>query len=337
MRHLRTALGFALSAALLWWTLRDVAPATVWDVLRASDGWLLAACTVVGTLIFPLRARRWRPILAPATGALALGPLWRSTAIGMMINNVAPLRAGEFARAYALTREVPHVPLTTALGSLAVDRLFDALVVFIMMFAAMLDPRFPADARVAGRTIPELAAGGLVVISAALAIAYTVVLSPEHVLRLIRRVTDRLIPRHAERITTLARQGIRSLGVLREGRQFVAVLLWTAAHWGTHALALYLGFLAVGIQIPLSAAFFLQGVLAIGVAVPSSPGFFGVFEAAATIGLAVYGVPPALAVSWALGYHLLTFVPITMFGAMYFARLGLSLGGVQGARRRSAE
>ena len=54
------------------------------------------------------------------------------------MNNVFPFRAGEFARAFALSREVPRVPITTALGSLAVDRIFDAIVLLAMMFGAML-------------------------------------------------------------------------------------------------------------------------------------------------------------------------------------------------------
>ena len=88
--------------------------------------------------------------------------------------------------------------------------------------------------------------------------------------------------------------------------------------------------------MPFTAALFLQGVLGIGVAIPSSPGFFGVFESFATVGLGVYGVPKDLAVSWAIGYHLLSFIPITVFGAVYFARLGLSIGAVTGAKAEAA-
>ena len=85
----------------------------------------------------------------------------------------------------------------------------------------------------------------------------------------------------------------------------------------------WLGFKAVGIDVPFSAANFLQGIIAVGVALPSSPGFFGVFEAAAKVGLEVYGVDGREAVSWAIGFHILSFIPITVIGLYYFARLGL--------------
>lgn len=336
MRSWKTWVGFALSALLLWWTLKGVEASAVWGVLRTSNAWLFATCTVVATCIFPLRARRWRPILEPVAGPLPFGPLWRSTAIGMMMNNVFPMRAGEFGRAFALTREVPRVALTTSLSSLGVDRVFDALVLFGMMFAAMLDPRFPTGATIAGQSIPQLARGGIVLLFLLLVLCYAVVLQPARVTGLVGSVMGRIAPRFADTAVGFVELGIGGLAVLRDTRRFVAVLLWAIAHWAVHALGLYLGFLAVGLAVPFSAALFLQGVLGIGVALPSSPGFFGVFEAAAVAGLGIYGVPRDLAISWALGYHLLSFIPITVMGAMYFARLGLSFGNVRGAQASSA-
>jgi uncharacterized protein (TIRG00374 family) len=325
---LKSVVGIGLSALILWFTLRGVDLGHVLDVLRRSDWLLFAACTVAATCIFPLRARRWRTILEPVAGSLPFGPLWRSTAIGMMMNNVFPLRAGEFARAFALTREVPRVLLTASFGSLAVDRIFDAIVLLAMMFGAMLDPAFPVGVTLVGRTIPELAAGGIGLVAALLAVCYAMVLQHDRVLGLVGRVARRVAPAHEATLVRFVEHGVGSLAVLKDTRRFIAVLWWAAAHWLVHAIALYLGFLAVGIDVPFSAALFLQGILGIGVAIPSSPGFFGVFEGAATVGLAVYHVPRELAVSWALGYHILSFIPITVMGAVYFARLGLSASGI---------
>lgn len=333
----KSALGIALSAGLLWWTLRGVSLMAVWEVLRHSNWLLFAVCTIVATSIFPLRARRWRTILEPVAGPIAFGPLWRSTAIGMMMNNIFPFRAGEFARAFSLTREVPRVPITTALGSLAVDRIFDAIVLLAMMFGAMLDPAFPAGVTLVGRTVPQLAAGGIGLVVALLMVCYAMVLQHARVMQMVSWIARHLVPKHEAMLVRFVEHGVGGLAVLKDSRRFLAVLWWAAAHWLVHAIGLYLGFLAVGLTVPFSAALFLQGVLGIGVAVPSSPGFFGVFEFAATIGLAVYGVPPALAVSWAIGYHLLTFLPITVFGAVYFARLGLSVGGVATAKETTPE
>jgi len=64
----RGALGIALSAGALWWTLHDVDLAKVWRVLSSSNLALWIACTTAATAIFPLRARRWAALLEPVAG-----------------------------------------------------------------------------------------------------------------------------------------------------------------------------------------------------------------------------------------------------------------------------
>jgi len=68
-----------------------------------------------------------------------------------------------------------------------------------------------------------------------------------------------------------------------------------------------------------------------------APGFFGVFETFGKYGLGIYGVPPDTAVTWAIGFHFLSYVPITMIGAWYFVRAGLSMHDLGGAERAATE
>ena len=87
---------------------------------------------------------------------------------------------------------------------------------------------------------------------------------------------------------------------------------------------LALAFRAFGIDgVPFAGAVFLQSLVAFAAAIPSSPGFFGPFEAAAVAGLALWSVPKEQAVSFAVGYHLGGFVPVTLAGVYYVWRLGL--------------
>lgn len=335
---LRGALGIVLSVALLAFALRDVHFAEVWAVLRQSDPWLFAAATVAGTLIFPLRARRWRVILEPIAGKLPFGMLWRSTAIGMMVNNTVPARAGELARAYALTRETTRVDFAGGIASLAVDRAFDAIVVLLLLLLAMLDPRFAAgvglaESRTAVTATVLFGATGLAVL---LVILYLIVAFPARLIRLYELLSRRVAPRFEERGRALLQSFAEGLSVLRHPGHFAAVFGWTLAHWLLHAFAFWLGFRAVGIDVPFSAALVVQGLVAIGVALPAAPGFWGMFEVAGSLGLALYGVPGDRAISWALGFHLLTFIPITVIGAIYFARLGLRLRDVGNAGETAA-
>lgn len=315
--------GFLLSGALLVWVLRDVSPATVWAELSRSDPWLFFFSTVAATLIFPIRALRWRMILEPVARDIPFGPLWRATAIGMMINNVLPARAGELARAYVLTREVPRIPFSTSVASLVVDRLFDAVVLLALGLVALMDPAFPSNATIAGQPLADWARGGIALTAGLLAIVYLLVFFPRALIVTFEFFSRRISPKIEERGKVALQRFSDGLSVMRSPRRFTLVFGWTLVHWLVSGLGTWLGFLAVGIDLPFSAALFVQTVTAFGVALPSAPGFFGVFEAIAVITLAVYGVSAALATSWAIGFHILTFIPITVIGAIYFVRLGL--------------
>ncbi len=327
----RSVIGIALSAVLLWWVLRDVSLAVVWGELSRSSAPLFLASAACATLIFPLRAIRWRTILQPVAPNQPLGALWRATAIGMMANNVLPARAGEIARAYALTKQT-NVPFATSIASLAVDRLFDMLVLLLLAVVAFLDPSFPREARIAGQSMGDLAQGSVVLVIVLLAALYALAFFPAQLVRLFELFARRVSPSIEERGKSALIRFSDGLSVLRSPRRFVAVLSWAVAHWLLNAFAFWLGFKAVGIELPFSAALFLQTLIAIGVALPSAPGFFGVFEKLATVGLALYGVGADRATSWAIGFHILSFIPITVIGLWYFTQLGMRLKEIDRAR-----
>lgn len=323
--------GFLVSAALLLWVLRDVSPAIVWTELSRSNPWLFFWSTVAATIIFPIRALRWRVILEPVAPGIPFGPLWRATAIGMMINNVLPARAGELARAFALTREVPRVSLSTSVASLVVDRLFDAVVLLALGLVAFMDPAFPANAKIGGQPLADWALGGIALTGALLAIVYLLVFFPRALIVTFEIFSRRISPKLEERGRVALQRFSDGLSVMRSPRRFFLVFLWTLVHWLISGLGTWLGFLAVGIDLPFSAALFVQTVTGFGVALPSAPGFFGVFEAIAVLTLAVYGVSAALATTWAIGFHILTFIPITLIGAYYFVHLGMHFRDLEAA------
>lgn len=332
----RGALGIGISALLLWFALKGIDFGQVVQVLRGSDLMLWALCTVTSQLIFPLRARRWRTILDPVAPKLPFGPLWRATAIGMMVNNVVPARAGELVRVFVLARERRDVPWSAALASLAVDRVFDALCVVMLLVVAMLAPGFPTDFAIGGRSVQSAAMLMALVVAVALGGLFAFATWPKTMESLAVRVTGAVLPRFKDRVGALVHSVAGGLAVIRKPTHFAATFLWALAHWLVNALAFYFGFRAVGITAPFTAALFVQGIIAVGVSVPSSPGFVGVFEYMAKLALPIYGVSEANAVTWAIGFHVLSFIPITLIGAWYFLRMGVHLGDVAAEQQKHA-
>jgi hypothetical protein len=127
-RDRRVWLGVAVTLATLWLALRGVDfRILARDMARANLALLFGLSIPLYVLQFYLRALRWRH-LTDAVRPIARAPLFRATAIGLMANNVFPLRVGEVVRAWYLAREVKSdtAPL---FGTVVLERVIDAVVV----------------------------------------------------------------------------------------------------------------------------------------------------------------------------------------------------------------
>ena len=331
------ALGILLSAVFLYFAFRNVHWADAWRAARQANYGLLLLAVIAATGMFPLRAMRWRTILDPVAPKLPFGPLWRAIAMGQMVTNVVPGRFGEIVRPYALTREVGRdkVPFAMSLASIAVDRVFDAIVVLLLLGISMLSPGLPSSLTIMGHTVTltqmvrYLGLAPIVL----LLLLYALVFFPERLIKLFEVFARPVSRALEEKGSQMLRRFADGLSVLRNPGHFIAVFLWTLAHWLIQPLAFWIAMQAFGISVPIQATLFVQGAIVVGVALVPSPGFFGVFEAAGAAALAAYGVDSTLGSTWALVFHVATFVPITLVGAYYFARTGLTLGEIGGASR----
>ena len=274
---------------------------------------------LIATLTFPLRLIRWRLLLRDERGRPhGAIPLWHAIALGFTANNVLPLRAGELVRSYAAARLAP-ARFSTVLSSIAVERIFDALTVLALLTLALLSPDLPAHLTVGGQSVAHLLArAGAVAGSAALLLAILVLAAPLKAERVVRRLLP--FPRLAGGIVSVI-EGIRQgLVVLRAPSRLAAVVFWSVVLWLVNALAFYVGFAAFDIPVSYAGALLLQGLLILGISLPSTPGFFGPFEAVIVAVLALYGVPKDVAFSYAIAFHITTFVPITLLGLWSLAR-----------------
>jgi len=324
--------GLAVTIALLAWALHGVDARALVEHLRRADPWLMAATIGLATLTFPLRTLRWRVILRDeAGGELPLLPLWHATAIGFMANNLLPARAGEFARAYAAQQALP-VRFATALASVGVERVFDGLTLVGLLTVALIAPSFPRHAVIGGTSLTTIATSGAALFGAILVVALLVVSRPAAWLERLRRGAHAALPaRAADRLTQVAAGLVAGLDVLKRPGRMVGVVAWSLGLWLVNAAAFAVCFRAFRLPVPAAGALLLQGIVGFGVALPASPGFVGVFEAATRATLAIYGIDATLAVSYAVAYHVTTFLPITVLGLYSLTRLRLHLAQLRAA------
>lgn len=326
-RPLRALLGIALSLLLLAWVLRDVSFAEVAGRIRGANPLLLGAAVLVSLGSFLFRAQRWRILLRPVEASVPFHAAFGATMIGFAANNLLPARVGELARAYALGRSTA-VSASAAMGALVIERLLDAVILLALLFAVMSAPGFPLraglDPRGAAVVVAAIFLAGLLFLRLAIA-------RPAWLSAAVERAARTLLPfALRDRLARAVGSFLGGTAALGDLRLFALSAGWAAAQWLFLALSYLLAFHAFDIREPgVGGAVFLQSLVTLAVAIPSTPGFFGPFEAAARVGLELWNVPAEQAVSFAIGFHLAGFLPVTLIGLFYAWRMGLGTGDLR--------
>ena len=313
--------GLIVSAGLTYLAVRHVDFHDVWTGLESSNFWWLIPALGALALTVCLKAVRWRYLFAKETRP-ATGPIVKSLLVGYFFNSILPARAGEAARVVALNRYT-DTPVAEAVGTVAVERAYDVLVLLLLLFAST--PWLPHVTWLHNAELLAVGiAAGIALVVVLLAVfgarPVQLVLKP---FRHVRRLS-------AERIEHVGDSLVQGLAALRQPRLMLAAFLLTAAGW--LALALSTWFVLIGFHLHLSFGAALLLVIATNLAMvlPSSPSAVGVFEAAALVALSAYGVSASEGLSAALVIHMLNFLPFIAVG-VFLARDTVK------ARRRNLE
>ncbi len=304
--------GIAVSVVFGWLAVRGLDFHEVRSAIgRASPAWILAA-VVVSVLGVAMRSERWRALFPRDSRPRPVPTFWASQ-VGLLANNVLPVRAGELVRVLALSRE-SGLRRTAVLATVGVERVFDLAVISLLQLAIATQlPHADVTRRFTLLAVAILALSALVVLVLALA----------PVRGSAGRALLRL-PLLRTRGSVLIDSLRTGLSALRERELAAVALLWTLASWLVLAVSIWCVLQAFDLHLPWHAALFLLVAVTFAQAVPASAGSVGVFELAARSALVAYGVPPAVALSAGLVVHAVSSLPFIALGAVGMARLGVS-------------
>ena len=288
------------------------------SLLRADPGWLALASALFLVSYF-VRSLRWRLLITPMK-RLPFGQVRDVLWTGFMVNCLLPARAGEIARPLALWR-VAGTSRRGGLATVGVERIFDGLVLvgLISLLAALFE--VPAWARNMGY-----------ITTAVLVVALTVVIWLAFHHTSFFSVGERVLfflPAHwRRRVLGFFERFVDGTRSIRDPKLVVGVLVATLAVWSLEFVVYYSVMRAFDLGLPFWAAGLALTVTNFGIAAPSAPGAVGVFEAACSGAVIALGVDPELALTYAIGLHLLMFFWVVSVGLALMWRLGLSLKDV---------
>jgi hypothetical protein len=328
--HIRTVIVLALSVAMLAWFLRGANLHEVWSEIQGGRVGLLLLAVGVTAMTYFFRALRWQYLLRPL-GNPPFSAVFKTTVIGFAVSTLLPARAGEVVRPFLLARRAGF-SATSAFATIILERLLDLLTVLLLFgfYLAFYDPG-PLGGHAA--TYAALKSGGLlaaVVSVAGLIFMMVVAGHPEKLASWALRVERVLPSKIANAMAHLVRTFLEGLAVVRQPRRLAISGLLSLPLWLSIALGIWSTSRAFHIEMSYPGAFLMMAVLVVGVAVPT-PGAVGGFHKAYQIGaVAFFGVANDRAVGAALVLHAISFVPVTIAGAIFLAQEGLSLSGVRG-------
>jgi uncharacterized protein (TIRG00374 family) len=310
-------LGMAVSALFLWLALRGLDLNQFWDELQgASYGWLLPSVLVYFGAVWA-RTWRWHYMLR-ALKPVPLRRLFPTVTISYMGNNVYPARAGEVLRAYVLKRD-EGVSMSASLATILVERIFDGLVMLLFVFLTL--PTVPNLQPELRRLVvlASLAFFGALLAFLALASA------PTTARHLYSGLINRFLPaRFRPQLLALADRFMEGLVGLRRGRDLAMIFVTSTVVWLLETVKYWFVMQAFPFEVSFFALMLMNGLANLALTIPAAPGGIGPFDWAGIETLAAFGVDRILASAYTLVLHVALWFPITVLGAYYFARKGLT-------------
>jgi uncharacterized protein (TIRG00374 family) len=302
----------------------------LWDSLRSAQYlWLIPGIAVyfVGVAV---RAWRLHYMMRPIK-QVPVRTLFPIICISYMGNNLYPARAGELLLRPYLIKQKEGVSFSASLAIVIVERTFDAVVMMLFVFVNLpeLARLGSGDSGVAG-SIRQFAVYGTILFLGALIVFILAAMFPAVTARAVIGSIDHLFPvRFREKLRSLADRFLEGLACLRSPRDAVMILFSSILIWLLEVGKYW--FLMHGFAFAVSyfALMLMNGIANIVTIIPAAPGYIGTFEAAGIAVLQAYGVDQAIATAYTVVLHAALLLPITILGAWYMLRMGLSIDKVR--------
>jgi uncharacterized protein (TIRG00374 family) len=317
----KMVVGVTLSALLVYLSVRGIDFQGVVESFRTVRyGYGLLAVAVM-FFMQVLRSFRWGLILRPLARIDQI-TLFSVSNVGFLAIVALPARLGELARPYLITKKSP-LKMSSALGTVFVERILDMLTVLVIAAALLLLIPLP----------PWLVQAAVFFFLATLLLAALVILmivKREATRRILFPLIGKLPVRYAERLQRLIGHFLEGFRIIVDPGLLIGAAVLSILIWLVDVYAIHLLLAAFGFQLPAAAPFVVMLILIIGIAIPTAPGFIGNWHYFCILALSLFDVPKADALSFAIIYHFLSIGVILLLGLAFLPFNRFSIADIRG-------
>jgi glycosyltransferase 2 family protein len=296
---------FALLLLALAFRTLGVNLGRTWSLVTGANLGLLLLAFVAYYLTFPLRAFRWRYILAKVGTRVGLRDATEILFLSWFVNCLVPAKLGDLYRAYLLKGNA-GASASRTVGTIFIERIADIIVIFGLALAA-------GYWSFRGRERPEVD----LVFLAGFALAVVLIILVL-VLRLWGAHVARFLPERFADLWHRFHEG--STGALTRGALPV-IGVTTIGIWLLEGARLYLVIRALALPdagLGISSSVFVALVAALLTAMPLTPAGIGFVEAGIAGALLIYGVPQDPAAAVALTDRGISILTVIVLGGILY-------------------
>jgi uncharacterized protein (TIRG00374 family) len=321
-------LGLVISAGFLFLALQKVNFQQIWKAIFAANYWWLIPSITVYFIGVWARAWRWRYLLRPLK-EIPTKRLFPTVCIGYMGNNIYPIRAGELLRAYVLKND-EGVAISASLATIIVERIFDGVIMlgFIFLNINELSTLNSTSGLGNNISIRAIAIWGAVIFLGALGVFLLAAMFPLKAEKVVLWIINLLIPKKwREKTSAIMLRFMTGLESLKSPKDAMLIFLTSIIVWLLETGKYWFLMHAFPFSVSFFALMLMNGIANLVTTIPSAPGYIGTFEAAGSAVLRAYGIEASIAFAYTVVLHVALWLPITLLGAYYFLRKGLSWSG----------
>jgi uncharacterized protein (TIRG00374 family) len=325
------ALGILVGLLLLALFLRGIHWAEILEALKNANPWLILLGALANMSTFFIRAVRWRYLLRPLR-LVGVHTLFSAVCIGFMTISLLPGRVGEFIRAWVLARR-EGMKTSAVFAPVVVERILDALTILVLFAVFLLFFQFPENVSAEGGEFIAIVKAGSVygapAIFIVLAVMVFLILRPQLAPRWTEAVLFFLSDRWRKKCAGIVASFVEGFAVLSRPALLLPVGFWSLFCWLMITLSIWLTLLGFGITLPFTSTFAVVIMVAVGVSLPTPGGVGGYHIAFKACLVYIFAIEENTAVAAILVCHVMAFLPVTLVGAGYAWKEGLSLGAMK--------
>ncbi|MDH4260680.1 MAG: flippase-like domain-containing protein [Gammaproteobacteria bacterium] len=315
-RRIIVLVGVPLGALFLYLAGRSLDLATVADTLKRVHVADIIGVVASVYLYLYFKAYRWRYLIQPLTVA-STADLLPAVFAGNAGNLIFP-HAGEIARAIVANRRL-NVPTSALLASIAVERIFDFLMLLLIALVVLLPVgRMSPDMLLASYVI-----GALAVVILSVAVAF--IMWTEGCLRIVQWMLTPFGARVREGILRQLRAGTSGLISIARPELFVPILLLSLLQWLMVIACVAFSIAAVDVSVSIASATSVLVLNVIGLTLPAAPGHVGTVQLAFSVALVPFGVAHADAFAASVIYTFCMIATAIAFGLPSLHKAGMKV------------